>query len=65
MSMVELKKMMIRMVVTKAKNRDNLNCDFDDQYYDGVMTMRLMMMLSIMIIVILTLITPMMVTAQL
>ena len=35
MSMMELKKMMIRMVITKAKNRDNLNCDFDDQYYDG------------------------------
>ena len=27
--------MMIGMVVTKAKNRDNLNRDFDDQYYDG------------------------------
>ena len=35
MSMMELKKMMIRMVVTKAKSRDNLNCDFDDRYYDG------------------------------
>ena len=35
MTMMELKKMIIRMVVTKAKNRDNLNCDFDDQYYDG------------------------------
>ena len=35
MSMRELKKIMIRMVVTKAKSRDNLNCDFDDQYYDG------------------------------
>ena len=34
MSMMELKKMMIGMVVTKAKNRDNLNCDLDDQYYD-------------------------------
>ena len=27
--------MVIRMVVTKAKSRDNLNCDFDDRYYDG------------------------------
>ena len=27
--------MMIRMVVTKANSRDNLNCDFDDRYYDG------------------------------
>ena len=35
MSMMELKKMMIRMVVTKANSRDNLNCDFDDRYYDG------------------------------
>ena len=35
MSMMELKKMMIRMVVTKAKSRDKLNCDFDDRYYDG------------------------------
>ena len=26
--------MMIRMVVTKANSRDNLNCDFDDRYYD-------------------------------
>ena len=34
MSMMELKKMMIRMVVTKANSRDNLNCDFDDRYYD-------------------------------
>ena len=34
MSMMELKKMMIRMVVTKANGRDNLNCDFDDRYYD-------------------------------
>ena len=34
MSMMELKKMMIKMVVTKANSRDNLNCDFDDQYYD-------------------------------
>ena len=33
--MTELKKMMIRMVVTKANSRDNLNCDFDDRYYDG------------------------------
>ena len=33
--MMELKKMMIRMVVTKANSRDNLNCDFDDRYYDG------------------------------
>ena len=32
---MELKKMMIRMVVTKANSRDNLNCDFDDRYYDG------------------------------
>ena len=35
MSMMELKKMMIRMVVTKANSRDNLNCDFDDRYYGG------------------------------
>ena len=34
MIMMELKKMMIRMVVTKANSRDNLNCDFDDRYYD-------------------------------
>ena len=34
MSMMELKEMMIRMVVTKANSRDNLNCDFDDRYYD-------------------------------
>ena len=33
--MMELKKMMIRMVVTKANSRDNLNCDFDDRSYDG------------------------------
>ena len=26
--------MMIRMVVTKANSRDNLNCGFDDRYYD-------------------------------
>ena len=26
--------MMIRMVVTKVNSRDNLNCDFDDRYYD-------------------------------
>ena len=26
--------MMIKMVVTKANSRDNLNCDFDDRYYD-------------------------------
>ena len=26
--------MMIRMVVTKAKSRENLNCGFDDRYYD-------------------------------
>ena len=32
--MMELKKMMIRMVVTKANSRDNLNCGFDDRYYD-------------------------------
>ena len=32
--MMELKKMMIRMVVTRANGRDNLNCDFDDRYYD-------------------------------
>ena len=32
--MMELKKMMIRMVVTKANSRDNLNCDIDDRYYD-------------------------------
>ena len=34
MSMMELKEMMIRMVVTKANSRDNLNCDFDDRSYD-------------------------------
>ena len=46
MSMMELKKMMIRMVVTKANSRDNLNCDLMTDIMMGMMTMRLMMVMA-------------------